>query len=72
MISDETLEFLREHDPRLWQELTRKPWTQPPHVAPAPRITQIDARRIVFVLFPQQGGGDDDDDVIEGDYKVIQ
>ena len=68
MISDETMEFLREHDPALWRELTRRPWNMPPPVVHAPRITQIDARRIVFALFPQPEQPDDDG-VIDGEWR---
>lgn len=71
MISDETLEFLREHDPVLWRELTRQPETLPAPKVNGPRITMIDARRIVLALFPQPPQVDDDD-VIDGEWRRVR
>ena len=71
MISDETLDWLRGHDPELWRQLTRRPVTMPAPVVNPPRITQIDARRIVLALYTSPDDTEDDADIIEGEWRNV-
>lgn len=71
-LSKETLDDLRENDPMLYEQFTRRPQTLPYWQAPT-----IDARRTIYqtviALFNTPPAAPDDDaidgDIIEGEWR---
>lgn len=70
MISDESLDILKETAPELWRELTRKPATLPQQ--PRPRVTNvIHAYRIVVAMFPELATPENGD-IVEGEWRHVR
>lgn len=66
-LSDDTLEYLREHNPEAYAQFTRPAPTLPYWHAP----TYVDRRTLyqtVIALF-QSPVEDDDQDIVEGEYR---